>query len=152
MTLYKNDDGKIKYWQCWFNEDESIVTYYWGELGKKGEYTEHPTSSTRSTLDEKVAEEISKKINEGYEPKSDIELEKLDIHFPKGKINKNKIEEIEFWLNELLGWTGIGKFYELIEESENVIFQSLVFDKSMAQRLIEKEIKGTSFNDYTNIY
>ena len=149
--MYKNDAGVIEYWQCWFNDDESIVTYYWGVLGKKGEYTEQPASSTRTTLDENIQIEISKKIEEGYELKADIDLYKINITFLKPLITKSKSDEIIFWLNELLGWSGIGKFNELLDDNEFINFQCLVFDKPMAQRLIEKEVKNTSFNDYTNI-
>ena len=151
MTMYKNDAGVIEYWQCWFNDDESIVIYYWGVLGKKGEYTEQPASSTRTTLDENIQIEISKKIEEGYELKADIDLYKINITFLKPLITKSKSDEIIFWLNELLGWSGIGKFNELLDDNEFINFQCLVFDKPMAQRLIEKEVKNTSFNDYTNI-
>lgn len=154
LKLYRFTDGKKEYWETWENGDSSH-TIHWGILGTRGE--SHTLSSQEPGKVEIVIQrEIDARIAEGFRP---IEP---DAHFPiiieyavegMGSIDDiDKRQRLDERMNETLGWTGLGACDGSSMGSGTMEVFNFGVDFALAKEVIEHDLAGTEFANYTLIY
>ncbi|MGP4846374.1 hypothetical protein ACTXGQ_19795 [Marinobacter sp. 1Y8] len=152
LKLYKFTDTKKEYWETWENEDGSH-SVHWGELGTNGQSEEIKGSFLKKP--EKI---IQKKIDEmvalGFSP-VDAEYTLLIEYSVDGMGTKEDVEKrhrLEDRMNETLGWAGLGNCDGGSIGSGTMEVCNFVVDFDVAKKVIENDLKGTEFENYTRIY
>lgn len=154
LKLYRFADEKKEYWETWESENRSH-TVHWGELGTRGE-----SKTVKSTLFAKAEKSIQKEIEHlvelGFRPID------IDDHFTllieytvDGMGTKEDVEKrhrLESRMNETLGWTGLGACDGGSIGSGSMEVCTFVVDFDLAKTVIEKELAGTEFANYTRIF
>ncbi len=154
LKFYKFDDDVNKYWETWDNEDGSH-SVHWGKLGTKGK-----SKIVRDSLFKKAVKtiqtEIDSKVSNGYRQ---IEFEQhytLLIEYAiDGMGNNDDLEKrhlLEERMNETLGWTGLGHCDGGSIGSGTMEVCSFVVDFETAKNVIEEDLSGTEFSNFTRIY
>lgn len=107
--LYKQENGKIFYWETW--DDGGTSTIHWGKLGEEGERKNIKNTFFKKTS-KLVNEEEAFMRQKGYEEIEEDDLKLVIIQFKVdgfGTENDlNKRHDIEDLMDELLGRTGLG--------------------------------------------
>ncbi|APV49592.1 hypothetical protein BWI17_07815 [Betaproteobacteria bacterium GR16-43] len=150
--LYKKIRGKLHYHEGW--EETRGFTEHWGVVGERGESREvkapkgvRPEAALEKALD------VPRKA--GYVP---IELEAHDslvIEYKTGKNAKRDLAKrhaVEDWLNDKLGWTGLGYCDGGSVGSGTMEAFCFVVDYAIAKRVVLREIAGTEFADFARLY
>lgn len=123
-----------------------------GQRGQDKEVASGLFSNFRKT----VQKEIDEKLKEGYtefdeEKMSFLEVEyKIDGFGTEQDLDKR--HRIEDYLNELLGWTGLGHVDGGSIGSGTMEAGCMVVDFEIAKKVIESDLKNTEFSDYSRIY
>jgi hypothetical protein len=153
IKLYKRVDGRLQYHEAWL--DEGIITEHWGTVGDHGSSQEHPAPPHKS---EKAAlrEVLKSALDSGYEPIGDeqtsIVLIEYEIDGFGTPADLEKRHALESRMNETLGWTGVGHCDGGSIGSGSMEVTCVVVDADIAKRVIEDDLKGTEFSDYSRIY
>jgi hypothetical protein len=154
LKLYRFAEAKKEYWETW--EDASgSHTIHWGEVGTHGE-----SKDLRSTLFAKAEKVIQKEIDVlvklGFRPidLDDhhtllIEYAVNDMGTPDDLGKRHRLEER---MNEILGWTGLGMCDGGSIGSGSMEVCCYVVDFDVAKRVIEADLDGTEFGNYTRIF
>lgn len=153
IKLYKRVDKKFHYWETW-ESDEDAAIIHWGIVGDKGQMKE--VKSNRKTNYEKVVQrEYSAKTENGFVEFDENNFQLLAIEYKidgKGtKADLNKRHDLEDYLSEILGWTGLGHVEGGKIGSGTMEVGCQVVDFEIAISVIEKELKNTEFGDYSRI-
>jgi hypothetical protein len=154
IKLYRGKDGRVtEYHEAWV--DGSDVVEHWGALGEEGSTREHP-------IDEKISERenvervLASAISDGFEPITLDDHAVLLIEYPVEGIGNtadlDKRHALEDGMNETLGWTGLGHCDGGSMGSGTMEVCCFVVDFETAKRVIEKDLEGTRFADYSRIY
>lgn len=145
-------EEKKEYWETWDNDD-GTHTVHWGELGTKGNSKE-----VKGSLFKKAEKIIQKEIDEisamGFTP-IDNEFTLLIEYTIGGMGSKDDIDKrhrLEERMNETLGWTGLGSCDGGSIGSGTMEVCNFVVDFEVARQVIENDLKGTEFENYTRIY
>jgi predicted DNA-binding WGR domain protein len=154
LKLYRFSDEKKEYWETWENEKRSH-TIHWGELGTRGE-----SKTVQSTLFAKAEKTIQKEIDQlvklGFRPIDiDDHCTLLIEYVVDGKGAKEDVEKrhrLESRMNETLGWTGLGVCDGGSIGSGLMEVCNFVVDFEVAKAIIEKDLAGTEFANYTRIF
>lgn len=154
LKLYKMDDRPPRYWETWDNTDGSH-TVHWGVLGQTGETrTVKPSLLKRATR--KIQVEIDSLVSEGYRP---IEMDSHRILLVEYSVDGfgnsddlDKRHRLESKMNETLGWTGLGHCDGGSIGSDTMEACCYVADFNIAKSVVEADLKGTEFENYTRIY
>lgn len=154
MRLYRFADGKKEYWQTW-KEENGSHTIHWGELGTRGE-----SKNVRSTLfakaEKTVQKEIDRMVKLGYCPLDPESHNGLIIEYTVDKMGTGqdleKRHRLEDRMDEILGSTGMGTCDGGSIGSGSMEVFSYVVDFELAKRIVEKELAGTEFADYTRVF
>ena len=155
LKLYKNVDNKLHYWETWDKKNEEIGVVHWGVVGDQGEDKE-VQSTLLESFKKKIQKEITDKMKEGY---NEIDIDDhyiLLIEFavdgmgsPKDLDKRNKLEDR---MNDTLGWTGLGHCDGGSIGRGTMEICCFVVDFDIAKKIIEQDLKGTEFANYTRIY
>lgn len=152
LKLYRFTDSKKEYWETWDNDDGSH-TVHWGELGTKGD-----SKTVKGSLLKKPEKLIQKEINElvaqGFD-EAEEEYTLLIEYAVEGMGSKEDVEKrhrLEERMNETLGWTGLGNCDGGSIGSGTMEACNFVVDFEVAKKVIEADLKGTEFENYTRIY
>lgn len=152
--LYKFTETEKRYWETWENDDGSHIVH-WGELGTKGK-TKTVRSSFLQKAESKVQEEIRKAHSEGYrEVAPEAHFRLLVEYAVNGMGSKKDLEKrhrLESRMNETLGWTGLGICDGGSIGSGTMEVCNFVVDFGLAKKIIETDLAGTEFSDYSRIY
>lgn len=146
QKLYKLTDGDLYYHEAW--KDKENITEHWGKVGERGETRDHKVSG--NTIDSVLAPAIKS----GFEPveAEHVLMVEYSINGMGNKVDLKKRHELESELNELLGWTGLGNCDGGSIGSGTMEVCCFVVDFSLAKRVIEEKLRGTTFGDYLRIY
>lgn len=153
IKLYKRVDGRLRYHEAWL--DEGVITEHWGPVGDRGSSQEHPAPRDKS---EKAALRavLKSALDSGYEPIDDeqtsIVLIEYEIDGFGTPADLEKRHALESRMNETLGWTGVGHCDGGSIGSGSMEVSCVVVDADIAKRVIEDDLKGTEFSDYSRIY
>ena len=148
----KSKDG-IHYWETW--DHDGIHTIHWGKLGERGQSKELKNSLFRSAT-KAVAKELAEKEAEGFQeiPAKNhhtllIEYAVQGMGTPADLDKRHSLEER---MAEILGWTGLGNCDGGSIGSGTMEVCCYVADFDIAKRVIEADLRGTEYGDYTRIY
>lgn len=149
LKLYRFSEAKKEYWETWDNGDDSH-TIHWGELGTTGQSkivdSENP--------EEIIQDEINSLVNQGFD-QVDEELTLIIEFEVDGMGNKDDIDKrhrLEDRMNETLGWAGLGNCDGGSIGSGSMEVCCYVVDFAIAKAVIEADLKGTEFENYSRIY
>lgn len=153
LKLYRFAEGKKEYWETWEDEGGSH-TVHWGELGTPGK-----SKTVEPTLLEKAEQTIQKEIDHlvdlGFRPIDMDDHYVLLIEYAvNGMGTKEDVEKrhrLESRMNETLGWTGLGVCDGGSIGSGSMEVCTYVVDFDVAKAVIEKDLEGTEFANYTRI-
>ena len=154
LKLYRFTDDKKEYWETW-ESGKGSHTVHWGVLGTKGE-SKTVKSSLMSKAEKVIQSEIDGLVSQGYRP---IDLEDhftLMIEYAVDEMgSKDDVEKrhrLESRMNETLGWTGLGACDGGSIGSGTMEVCCYVVDFEIARSVIEADLSGTEFGNYTRIF
>jgi hypothetical protein len=154
LKLYRFVEGKKEYWETWENGDGSH-TIHWGELGTRGE-SKRVKSSLFSKAEKILQSEVKNLYEQGFRPIDNDEHRTLLIEYAvDGMGNARDVEKrhrLEERMNEALGWTGLGACDGGSIGSGSMEVCSIVVDFDVAKVVIERDLTGTEFENYTRIF
>lgn len=154
LKLYKFTDNEKLYWETWDNED-STYTVHWGVLGTEGKFKSVKAKSSNHPPDS-VQNEIDKLTADGYSPIYFDDHFTLIIEYQIQGMGTDadidKRHRLEDRMNETLGWTGLGECDGGSIGSGTMEVCNYVVDFALAKQVIEADLKGSEFANYTRIY
>ena len=152
LKLYRFSNDKKEYWETW-DDGKGSHTIHWGELGTRGD-----TKTVKSSLLRKAETVIQKEINDlveaGFHTIED-QVTLLIEYAVDGlgtKEDAKKRHRLEERMNETLGWTGLGACDGGSIGSGSMEVCNFVVDFEVAKAVIEKDLVGTEFENYTRIF
>jgi hypothetical protein len=153
IKLYHKSDAGIQYWETW--DHNGVHTVHWGKLGERGESKELKRSFFRSPMKD-VQAQTQQKLAEGYQ---EIPVEKHHVLLVEYVVqgmgttaDLGKRHRLEERMDETLGWTALGHCDGGSTGSGTMEVCCLVVDFDTAAKVIEADLRGTEFADYTRIY
>ncbi len=152
LKLYRFLESKKEYWETWDNEDGSH-TVHWGELGTKGQSKKVKGSMLRKP-EAIIQKEVDEIVSQGFrpiEPEHTLLIEYVVDGMGTGE-DVEKRCRLQDRMNETLGWTGLGHCDGGSIGSGTMEACNFVVDFDLAKRVIESDLRGTEFEDYTRIY
>jgi hypothetical protein len=154
LKLYKVDVGETRFWETWDNDNGSHIVH-WGVLGTRGD-SKTVMPSLLKKAESKVQEEIDGLVAEGYRS---IDLEEHYTLLIEYKVDGmgtaddvEKRHRLEERMNETLGWTGLGSCDGGSIGSGTMEVCNFVVDFELAMKVIEADLVGTEFENFTRIY
>lgn len=154
LKLYRFSADAKEYWETWDNGDGNF-TVHWGELGTKGNH-KIVKSSLFSNAEKKVKSEIDKSIAGGFQ---EIEMDEHSVLLVEYEVDGmgtgedvEKRYRLQDRMGETLGWTGLGHCDGGSIGSGTMEVCNFVVDFELAKQVIEYDLVGTEFADYTRIY
>lgn len=153
LKLYKRIEGVLHYHEAWAVGRE--VVEHWGPVGERGESKQHkiPKKEDEDELIEQILEPARAagyaELEEGSEAMLLIE-HAIDGFGTKKDLKKR--HALEERLNETLGWVGLGDCDGGSTGSGTMEVCCFVADFDIAKRVIEADLKGTEFANFTRIY
>lgn len=144
----------MHYWETWEKQTEMGVVH-WGIVGQQGQNKE-VKSTEGVSFKVTIGKEVEEKMQEGYrkipmDAHSTLLIE-YKVDGTGTNIDVDKRQRLESKMNETLGWTGLGKCDGGSIGSGAMEVGCFVVDFSTAKKIIEQDLKGTEFADYTRIY
>jgi hypothetical protein len=151
--LYKSIDSVLHYHEAW--TEEKHIVEHWGKVGDRGESKEHPLPKVYDE-DEILNATLSSAVEAGFIPFDDEDMSVLLVEYTVvgmgSKADLKKRHSLEDRLNDLLGWTGLGNCDGGSMGSGSMEACCFVVDFNMAKAVIESDLAGTKFADYSRIY
>lgn len=153
LKFYKRIGGVLHYHEAW--AAGSKIVEHWGVAGERGQTAEHklPKKADPETA---VADVLKKAVAEGYVPVDEIGESTLLIEYAVEGFGTpadlKKRHALEDRMNETLGWTGLGICDGGSIGSGTMKVCCFVADFEVAKRVIESDLAGTKFADFTRIY
>jgi len=153
-TLYKVVTDRIFYWETWNNEGKDWIIHF-GKVGERG-HSEKVKNSLFSSAERKVKQLIAEKKREDF---IEVSVEDHDILIIEYKVDGhgsvedlNKRHELEDFMNDKLGWVGLGHCDggSIGSGTMEICCFVINFEKSLP--FIEKTLQNTAFSDYIRIY
>jgi hypothetical protein len=144
----------MQYWETW-EDDSGDHIVHWGELGTRGASKTVKSRFLRNASGI-IQQEIDDLVRRGFSPISPEAHSPLLIEFAvEGMGNSADLQKrhrLEDRMNETLGWTGLGACDGGSIGSGTMEVCTFVVDFQTAKRVVEDDLAGTEFSDYTRIY
>jgi hypothetical protein len=155
QKLYKEIDGVLNYWEIWESEPKTIMTHF-GVVGERGksQITKAGIFSSASSL---IKKKIAEKINEGYSESSDDDFYTLIIEYHIDGMGTNedleKRHALEDYMDELLGWTGLGHCDGGSIGNGTMEVACMVISDSIAIQIAKNDLLNSNiFKNFSKIY
>ena len=153
LKLYKLDGDKPKYWETWNSDGEHTI--HWGTLGKEGR-TKDINEADTPDWHQRIQKLVDKRIKEGFKTisinKHDSLVVEYEIDGFGTEKDLDKRHKLQSYLDEILGWTGLGHCDGGSIGSGTMEAFCYVVDFDLAKKVVERDLSGTSFSDYSRIY
>lgn len=153
LKLYKRIEGVLHYHEAWAAGGK--IVEHWGVAGERGQTTEHKKPRWKSE-EKAVSAVLEKAVEQGFVPVDEIGETILIVEYTVDGFGTpadlDKRHAVEDRMNETLGWTGLGHCDGGSIGSGTMEVCCFVADFELARRVIETELAGTSFADFTRIY
>jgi hypothetical protein len=153
LKLYRFSNGKKEYWETW--EHEGAHTVHYGELGTRGE-SRQVSGSFFKPAQSVIQKEIDLLVADGFLPiEAEDHLVLLVEYIIDGMGSEEDLEKrhaLEDRMNETLGWTGLGACDGGSIGSGTMEVCNFVVDFDVAKKVIEADLAGTKFSNYSRIY
>jgi hypothetical protein len=154
LKLYKKADNKLLYWETW-DKDSKTGIIHWGNVGEEGESKEIK-SGLFSNFSVTIQKEIELKISEGYSEFDEDENVYLEIEYIIEGFGTDedldKRHRLEERMDSVLGWAGLGNTDGGSIGSGTMEVGCVVVDFEIAKKVIEQNLKGTEFANYSRIF
>lgn len=154
IKLYKRlESGRIAYHEAWVEDNQ--IFEHWGIAGTRGRLR---TRKLDGTLDEQANLDrvLAKPLSEGFSPIDLDDHSVLLIEFPIDgfgtQADIQKRYALQDRMDQTLGWMGLGHCDGGSTGSGTMEVCCYVVDFDVAKRVIEKDLRGTEFGDYSRIY
>ncbi len=151
--LYKRIDDALHYHEAW--ESGGKIIEHWGLVGERGQTIGHKLPNGADP-EAKIADILEKSVANDYVSAEEIGETTLLIEYEvDGFGNSEDLEKrsaLEDRMNELLGWTGLGNCDGGSIGSGTMEVCCFVVDFEIAKRVIEADLAGTEFADFSRIY
>ncbi|MEI9952889.1 MAG: hypothetical protein WDO74_28930 [Pseudomonadota bacterium] len=154
IKLYKGTKGDVlHYHEAW--SADATITEHWGKLGEIGSTRDHFLLEADDPDDALEAVLASARAT-GFAELDDDDLQVLRIEYRiqgmGSAADLSKRQALEDRLNEVLGWVGLGQC-----EGGNLAYGAmelccLVVDFTLARSVIEADLAGSVFGDYSRIF
>lgn len=152
LKLYRLSEEKKEYWKTWSNDDSSHRVH-WGVLGTTGESKvlkmslfHNPQKAIQKEIDDLIAIGFSE-VDQTFTLMVEYSVDGFGT--PEDLDKRARLQDR---LNETLGWTGLGHCDGGSIGSDTMEVCNYVVDFEIAKRVIEKELIGTEFENFTRIY
>jgi hypothetical protein len=143
----------MEYWETW--KHRAVHTLHWGRIGERGGTKEERSSLFRSAA-RRIAPQIAAKKAEGFR---EIPVDDHDVVLVEYAIvgmgtpqDLEKRHRLQARMDETLGWTGLGHCDGGSIGSGTMEVCCLVVDFVIAARVIEEDLRGTEFSNFTRIF
>lgn len=151
--LYKTINNVLHYWEAWTPSDK-IVIMHWGVVGDCGEVKEiEASSSDCAKIIRKNEKEFKqngyRKINFDNHFVVLIEYIVDDFGTPEDLAKRHALQDR---MQETLGWAGVGHCDGGSIGSGTMEVCCYVVDVEIAKKVIEEDLRGTEFENYTRIF
>jgi hypothetical protein len=153
IKLYKKVNDQWHYHEAWVGDGE--ITEHWGVVGDRGSTRDHPISSGRAesaALSEVLKDAYAKGFTEVDLDDHAILLVEYAVDGFGTPQDLDKRHRLQDRLNETLGWTGLGYCDGGSIGSDTMEAACYVVDFEVAKAVVEKDLRGTEFEDFTRIY
>lgn len=154
LKLYRLSTNAKEYWETWDNDDNS-QTVHWGEIGARGN-NKVVKSSFLKSAQKKIQAEIDRMVSAGFHEidfdDHHILLIEYEVDGMGNVEDVDKRHRLQERMDEALGWTGLGHCDGGSIGSGTMEACNFVVDFELAKAVIEKDLTGTEFSDYTRIY
>lgn len=154
LKLYKSINNQLHYWEAWDKDDRTGIVH-WGIVGDRGQHKE-VKSGFFSNFRKTVQKEFETKLKQGFSEFDEDEVSFLEIQYSiegfgteEDLIKRHRLEEK---MDQLLGWTGLGHSDGGSIGSGTMEVGCMVVDFDIAKRVIEENLKGTEFADYSRVF
>lgn len=153
IKLYKKVEGQWHYHEAWVGGGE--ITEHWGVVGDRGSTREHSVTSGHAAS-AALREVLKDAYAKGYE---EVDLDDHAILLVEYSVDGvgtpddlDKRHKLQDRLSETLGWTGLGHCDGGSIGSDTMEAACFVIDFPVAKAVLERDLKGTEFEDFTRIY
>jgi predicted DNA-binding WGR domain protein len=154
IKFYKKIDEKFYYWEIG-EKDEKIAIVHFGVVGDKGR-NEEIKSTPAINIKTAIQKLVDQKIVEGYKEFDEDDCSTLLVEFTVNGLGTiedlKKRHRLEDKLNEVLGETGLGYCDGGSIGSGTMDVCCYVIDFDLAKKIIETNLEGTEFSNYTEIF
>ncbi|RIJ30207.1 WGR domain-containing protein [Henriciella mobilis] len=157
IKLYKREpDGAISaYFEVWAEPENRRLIEHWGRLGDKGQTRAHRVKFLRS-LERQFDDRLTAPREAGYEELDTSEQSVLVVEYVVDGFGTEddleKRQALEDFLNETLGWKGLGHCDGGSIGSDTMEAACFVVDFDLAKAVVIEALEGTAFVDYSRIY
>jgi hypothetical protein len=153
LRLYKRIKRVLHYHEAWAHGAK--ITEHWGIVGERGKTALHKRNKSLSE-ERNIEHLLAKSLAEGFKPIDVDDHATLLIEYPVEGMGTtkdlNKRHALEDRMNETLGWTGLGNCDGGSIGSGTMEVCCLVVDFKIAERVIEEDLRNTTYADYSRIY
>ena len=151
--LYQRVDGALHYHEAW--AEGTKIIEHWGVAGERGETATHPLPK-KVDVEAAIADVLKAAVARGFVSVDEIGEVTLLIEYAVDGFGTpadvKKRHSLEDRMNETLGWTGLGNCDGGSIGSGTMEVCCFVADFEMAKRIIEADLAGTKFANFTRIY
>jgi hypothetical protein len=153
QKLYKIIESKLHYHEAW--STPTAVHEHWGIAGHRGKHRLHELHAGEDP-DEAVLAVLRPFIDDGFASIDPDDHISLVIEYTIDPANNNawlhKRHELEDRMNEVLGWTGLGRCLGGSGGAGTMEVTCSVVDFEIARIVIHGDLVGSNFSDYTRIH
>ena len=107
--LYRTTDDGMEFWESWM--DDGVATVNTGRVGERGEVLTFDRAGFAAYVGQKAHELFAA----GFRPIEPEDHEIVLVQWPRNLLPTDLTEmdalwdKVELWVNEELGWTGLGR-------------------------------------------
>ncbi len=152
IKLYKGTKGGVLYHEAW--SADCTVTEHWGKLGELGSTRDHALTEADDPNEVLEAVLASARANGFTELDADqlrLLLIEYRIQGMGSTADLNKRHALEDRMNEVLGWVGLEQCEGGSIGYGTMAVYCLVVDFELARSVIEADLVGSIFEDYSRI-
>ncbi len=151
LKLYKQTGDTLRYHEAWIQG--GTITEHWGIAGEQGQTREHKVPKGKHEEDA-ILDVLRPASDDGFRPIEDLAVLLVEYAID-GFGTDQQLEKryaLQDRMDETLGWTGLGHCDGGSGGSGTMEVCCLVADFEIAKRVVEADLRGTEFGDYTRIY
>ncbi len=157
FRLFKRDENGTlaAYHEIWVELKPRRIVEHWGMIGERGDTYTHRIKLLRP-LEKQVDDLLDPARALGFAEIEPGDYQTLIVEY---QISDNwrsddelKIRAAEDALTEVLGWTGLGTCEGETVTETAIELTCRVLDPAQAEALIQEQMAGTEFSDYSRIY
>lgn len=153
IKLYKKNNARWHYHEAWVGDGK--ITEHWGIVGDRGSTREHPIPSGRSES-AALRDVLEAAYAKGFE---EVDLDDHSILLVEYAVDGfgtpedlDKRHRLQSRLDDTLGWSGLGHCDGGSIGSDTMEAACYVIDFSVAKEVVERNLRGTEFENFTRVY